>query len=175
MRYLIALAVLAVALVAPTSAPAGGWATVELEAVPAGIDAGETWTARFTVLRHAVTPTDGAKPSVSIVDPESQEKTRFVAAPAGETGVYEAAVVFPTAGTWRFEIDNGLTATGYGESATTTFDPVTIGAADGDGVPGGGGVSRLPLAGLGLVLALALAAAVLLGVRQRRRLAPAGR
>jgi hypothetical protein len=175
MRYLIALAALAVALAAPAAAPAGGWATVELAALPTGIDADETWTARFTVLRHGVTPTDGAKPSVSIVHPETSEKSTFEAAPAGETGVYEAAVVFPTAGTWRFEIDNGLAATGDGESATTRFDPVMIGAADGDGVPGGGGLSRLPLAGLGLVLALALAATVVLGVRQRRRLAPAGR
>ena len=69
MRYLIALSVLVAALAAPAAAPAGGWATVELEAMPAGFDAGDTWTARFTVLRHGVTPTDGAEPSVTIVDP----------------------------------------------------------------------------------------------------------
>ncbi len=128
MRYLLALSVLAVALAAPAAAPAGGWATVELAAMPAGIDAGDTWTARFTVLRHGATPTDGAEPSVTIVHPVSSETSTFPAAPAGEPGVYEAAVVFPEAGTWTFEIDNGLAATGYGESQTTTFDPVTVGA-----------------------------------------------
>lgn len=175
-RYVIALAVLTVALVAPTAAPAGGWASVELAAMPTGIDAGETWTARFTVLRHGVTPTDGAMPSVSVVHPQTSERSTFPADPAGETGVYEAAVVFPTAGSWRFEIDNGLEATGYGVSATTRFDPVTIGAADGDGIPSVGGdglLSPLPLAGLGLLLALALV--LVIGVRRSRRLAPAGR
>ena len=36
----------------------------------------------------------------------------FPAKPTGRTGVYEARVVFPEAGSWRFEIDNGLAATG---------------------------------------------------------------
>ena len=71
MRYLIALAVLAAALAAPTVVPAGGWATVELDALPSGVDAGDTWNARFTVLRHGVTPTDGAEPNVAIVDAET--------------------------------------------------------------------------------------------------------
>jgi hypothetical protein len=174
MRYLIALSVLVAALAAPAAAPAGGWATVELEGMPAGLDAGDTWTARFTVLRHGVTPTDGAEPSVTIAPAESSDTTTFQAAPAGEPGVYEAAVVFPEPGTWTFEIDNGLAATGFGVSQTTTFDPVAIGAPGGGGVADGGGLlSPLTLAVLGLVLALAVA--VIFGVRRVRRLAPAGR
>jgi hypothetical protein len=173
MRYLIALAVLIVALAAPAAAPAGGWASVELEAMPIGIDAGETWSARFSVLRHGVTPTDGAEPSVTIVDTDSSESSTFTASPAGETGVYEAAVVFPTPGTWRFEIDNGLAATGDGVSQTTRFDPVTIGApVGGGGVGEGDGIlSPLPLAGFGLLLALVLVA--IFGIRRLRRPAPA--
>ena len=174
MRYLIALSVLVVALAAPAAAPAGGWATVELAAMPTGIDAGDTWTARFTVLRHGVTPTDGAEPSVTIAHPVSSETSTYPADPTGEPGVYEAAVVFPEAGTWTFEIDNGLAATGYGESQTTPFDAVTVGAPGGGGVVDGGGLlSPLPLAVLGLLLALAVA--VVFGVRRQRRLAPAGR
>jgi YtkA-like len=174
MRYLIALSVLAVALAAPAAAPGGGWATVELAAMPVGLDAGDTWTARFTVLRHGVTPTDGAEPSLTIVDAEFSKRSTFPAAPAGEPGVYEAAVVFPEAGTWTFEIDNGLEATGYGVSQTTTFDLVTIGAPGGGGVVDGGGLlSPLALAVLGLLLVLAVA--VVFGVRRQRRLAPAGR
>jgi hypothetical protein len=174
MRYLIALSVLVAALAAPAAAPAGGWATVELEAMPVGLDAGDTWTARFTVLRHGVTPTDGAAPSVTIAPAESSETTTFQADPAGEPGVYEAAVIFAEAGTWTFEIDNGLAATGYGESQTTTFDPVTVGAPGGGGVIGGGGLlSPRPLAVLGLLLALAVI--TVFGIRRLRRLAPAGR
>jgi YtkA-like len=178
MRYLIALAALAACLAVPVAASAGGWATVELEAMPAGVDAGDTWNARFTVLRHGVTPTDGAEPSVAIVDTATSKRSTFAAAPAGETGVYEAAVVFPEGGSWRIDIDNGLVATGHGESATTRFGPVTIpdgtGGATGD--PSGwadGVLSPLPLAGLGLLLA-ACGAAVF-GIRRSRRLAPAGR
>jgi YtkA-like len=173
MRYLIALAVLVAALAAPAAAPGGGWATVELAGMPIGIDAGETWTAKFTVLRHGVTPTDGAKPSVTIVDTDSPESSTFPASPAEETGVYEAAVVFPTPGTWKFEIDNGLAATGAGVSQTTRFDPVTIGAPDGgSGVGEGDGIlSPLPLAGFGLLLALVLVA--IFGVRRFRGPAPA--
>jgi hypothetical protein len=174
MRYLIALAVLAVALAAPAAAPAGGWATVELEALPSGVDAGDTWNARFTVLRHGVTPTDGAEPSVTIVDTESLAETTFPVSPAGETGVYEAAVVFPEGGDWQINIDNGLVATGHGVSATTRFGPVTI--ADAPGGPGGSGdgvLAPLPLAGLGLLLVLA--AAAVFGLRRSRRLTPASR
>ena len=175
MRYLLALSVLAVALAAPAAAPAGGWATVELAAMPAGIDAGDTWTARFTVLRHGVTPTDGAEPSVTIVQPVSAETSTFPADPAGEPGVYQAAVVFPDAGTWTFEIDNGLAATGYGESQTTTFDPVTVSAPGGGGgvFDNGGLLSPLPLAVVGLLLALGVI--TIFGIRRLRGLAPAGR
>jgi YtkA-like len=176
MRYLIALTALAAALAVPVAATAGGWATVELEAMPSGVEAGDTWDARFTVLRHGVTPTDGAKPGVAIVDTATSQKETFAAAPAGETGVYEAAVVFPDAGSWRIEIDNGLVATGHGESATTAFGPVTITDGTG-GVPGGGwndGVlSPLPLAGVGLLLLLVLAAVAAVGIRRSRRLDPA--
>lgn len=172
MRYLIALSVLVCALAAPAAAPAGGWATVELADMPAGIDAGDTWTARFTVLRHGVTPTDGAEPSVIVVHPETSERSTFSAKPAGEPGVYEAAVFFPEAGTWGLEIDNGLAATGYGVSETTTFDPVVVGGPGGGSV-GGDLLSPRALAVLGLLLALAVA--VVFGVRRLRRLAPAGR
>jgi hypothetical protein len=175
MRYLVALTVLAVVLAASAAATAGGWATVELEALPSGVDAGDTWNARFTVLRHGVTPTDGAEPSVTIVDTENLEEITFRASPAGEPGVYEAAVVFRDGGDWQINIDDGLVATGYGVSSTTRFGPVTIADAPAGGP--GGGVLRLPFAALGLVLAVALALAlvVIFGVRRQRRLAPAGR
>jgi hypothetical protein len=173
MRYLVALTVLTVALAAPAAVPAGGWATVELEALPSGVDAGDTWNARFTVLRHGVTPTDGAEPSVTIVNAENLAEITFPASPAGETGVYEAAVTFRDGGDWQINIDDGLVATGYGESSTTRFGPVTIADAPAGGP--GGADSRLPFAALGLTLVLALALAVAFGLRHRRRLAPAGR
>jgi hypothetical protein len=171
MRYLIALAALVGALAAPVVATGGGWATVELAALPAGIDEGGTWNARITVLRHGETPTDGAAPTVTVTGPSGGSET-FQAVSAGETGVYEAQVVFAEAGESRFEISDGLAATGYGVSTTTTYPPVTVEAS-----PSGGGGDRslpsLPLAALLLVLGGAAAAALLF--RRTRRLTPAGR
>ena len=174
MRYLIVLAAFVGALAVPLAATGGGWATVQLEALPADIDAGGTWNARLTVLRHGETPTDGAAPIITISSEKGAAET-FAAKPAGEPGVYEAAVVFPTAGTWTYEISDGLAATGYGMDTTTTYPPVSVGEAPGGGVAGDGQLPALPLAGIAFLLALAGAAAAVVMVRRSRRLTPAGR
>jgi len=171
MRKLIVLTALAIALAAVGEAGAGGWATAGLEPLPTGTEAGETWRAQITVLRHGVTPTDGAAPSVTIRAKQTGRTASFAAEPTGETGVYEALVVFPEPGEWSFSVDNGLATTGYGVSATTTYAPVTI-------APGSGGSDPrsfpvLPIAAV--AAALALAAGGLLGVRRLRRLMPASR
>jgi YtkA-like protein len=146
MRYLIALAAVTATLAGAGAAHAGGWATVGLGSLPTGLDKGDTWRADITVLRHGRTPTDGAAPAVTIRNTKTGQKLTFPAKPTGKTGKYEARVVFPTSGTWRYEIDNGLRATGYGESATTTYAPVTIG-------PGGSSVPLWPFAMVGIALA----------------------
>lgn len=172
MRYLIALSALATALAAAGTAVAGGWATVELAPLPTGIDSGETWKAQLTVLRHGVTPTDGAAPSLTIRNGQSGKTVRFAADPTGETGIYEASVVFPDAGEWNLAVDNGLAATGYGESATTTYGPVTVGS----GPAGGFDWRSLPVLAVAAGGALlALLAAGVLRARHVRRLTPASR
>ncbi len=162
MKRLIALAVAATALAGAGTALAGGWATVGLAASPDGVAAGETWRAQITVLRHGVTPTDGARPTLTIRNVRSGKTAAFAAKPAGNKGVYEARVVFPESGTWSYAIDNGLAATGYGVSATTTYAPVAIG-------PGDGG-SSVPVWPFVAGAALALAALAALAVRRRHRL-----
>jgi hypothetical protein len=173
MRYLIVLAAIVGALAVPLAATGGGWATVQLESVPTDIDAGGTWNARLTVLRHGETPTDGAAPIITISGEKGAAET-FAAKPAGEPGVYEAAVVFPSAGEWTYEISDGLAATGYGMDTTTTYAPVSVGEAPGGGVTGDE-LPALPLAGIAFLLALAGAAAAVVMVRRSRRLTPAGR
>ncbi|MET0939726.1 MAG: hypothetical protein ABWY51_10980, partial [Gaiellaceae bacterium] len=161
MRTLV-IAVAAIAALVVPAAHAGGWATVTLAPPPAGLEAEETWTANLTVLRHGVTPTDGAAPSITILG-ESGPQT-FRAKPAGTTGKYVAHVAFPTAGRWDYEVNDGLAATGYGVSQTHTYSPVTI-------APGaGGGDSSVPAwpFALGLALALVLGFAVVTRQRQRR-------
>jgi hypothetical protein len=126
------------------------------------------------VLRHGVTPTDGAAPTITISGPKGAADT-FAAKPTGQTGVYAAAVVFPSGGTWSYEVSDGLAATGDGVSTTTTYPPVTVADAPGGVVGSDDGLPALPLAGLALVLVLAGAAAAVVMVRRARRLTPAGR
>jgi hypothetical protein len=162
MRHLIVLSAVAVALAAAGSAAAGGWATVGFKPLPDGTAAGKTWTPTITVLQHGVTPLGGLRPVVTIEEEKTAATRRFIAAETEETGVYEAAVVFPEAGRWRVEIDST-----FGDSRVT-YGPVTIGD-----VPAGTG-SEFPLAlVLGLAGGVVLAAAAAFGVLRLRRLGPA--
>ena len=163
-RLVIALA-LAAAAVIPATAHAGGWATVVLAPPPAGLDADDTWAAELTVLRHGRTPTDGALPYVTIRSAE-HGTTEFAAKPTGKTGVYVAQVKFPGAGTWKYEVSDGLAATGYGYSTTHTYSPVEIVPATGAG--GGNGVPAWPFA-LAALAVVAAAVATLLARQRGRR------
>ena len=167
--YLLVL--LVIGLVMPAAAGAGGWATAGLSSTPEGVAPGQTWKVDITVLQHGRTPLDGLQPSVVI---RSGDTTReFAAAPTGKSGVYRAAVVFPTAGRWDYEVLDGFIDQPH------TFPAVQIG---GDGaVPAaaaqsqppaappadGGGISAGWLLAAGA--ALALAGALLVLDRRRRR------
>jgi hypothetical protein len=48
----------------------------------------------------------------------------FSARPTSRTGVYRARVVFPSAGTWRYEVFDAFTE--YGGARTHKFAPVRI-------------------------------------------------
>jgi hypothetical protein len=156
----LAIAIALVAALAAPAAHAGGWATVTLAPPPAGLEAEETWTAELAVLRHGVTPTDGAAPSITIRG-ESGSQT-FRAKPVGTPGTYVADVVFPSSGRWDYEVSDGLAATGYGVSQTHTYSPVVIAA----GTAGVG--SSLPVWPFALGAALLLVLGVAVATKQRR-------
>ena len=159
MRQLIALSVLVAALAATGTASAGGFATVGVDPLPTGVDAGDTWRTEITVLQHGVTPLDGLSPVVTISDQTGGESRDFTATPTGKSGVYEARVVFPQAGEWNVAVETGW----WGEGGLT-FGPVTI--DDGGGAVVDPGSFRVaPLAGV--VLVLALVAIATLSVRRR--------
>jgi hypothetical protein len=124
---LVAVATLALA----GTAAAGGWATVKLSSLPNGLSAGEPWVVDITVLQHGRTPLAGLKPTVTIRKVAAARTTSagsgagtFVAKPTNRTGVYRARVVFPTAGTWRFEVYDAFVE--YGGARTHRFAPVKI-------------------------------------------------
>ena len=122
------------ALVCASTALAGGWATVKLSSSPKGIAADEPWVVEITVLQHglATQPLCCLKPTLTItrVAPirttsGSIVKSRtFKARPTGRVGVYRARVVFPGAGTWRYEVFDGFTT--YGGAQTHKFSAVKI-------------------------------------------------
>lgn len=148
-RFLLVLAVLA-AVVAP-AAGAGGWATVGLSSLPNGTAPGDKWTLDMTVLQHGKTPLAGIAPVLTIENGEGVTRS-FVGKPTGKTGVYRADVVFPSEGTWSYDVWDDF-------SQTHTFKAVEIAAPE-------GGFPLLEVL-LALGLALLLAAATVVALRRR--------
>lgn len=164
MRALIVLSTLVLALVAPATATAGGWATVGIAPLPDGTEPGATWRPEITVLQHGRTPLDGLAPVVRITGDDGASH-EFLAMPSDEPGVYDATVVFPTSGAWRIAVESG-----FGDSRLT-YGPVSITSSS-----GGDGALHVPTTWLvALVSSLALASLLLFATRRLRRLAPAGR
>jgi hypothetical protein len=150
-RLLLGLALAGLLLSA--AANAGGFATVQLSSLPAGTDAGGTWTPTLTILQHGRTPLDGLQPAIRITDEAGTIET-FAATPAGEPGTYVAHVTFASSGTWRWEIWDGF-------SQTHTYSPVTIG----DG--GDASFPTVPVTAAVLAV-LTLAGVALVALRRRR-------
>jgi hypothetical protein len=113
------LAAIGAALALPASAGAGGWATVGLDAPPDGIAPGEAWEAEMTILQHGRTPLVGVKPRVIVSRQGGGGQRAFPARATGEPGIYQATVVFESAGTWTYVVDDGF-------SAQHSFNPVRV-------------------------------------------------
>jgi hypothetical protein len=122
-----------VALVCASTALAGGWATVKLSSTPKGTAADEPWVVDITVLQHGLAsqPLCCVKPTVTIRkiapfrSPSAASKPlTFKARPTSRVGVYRARVVFPSPGTWRYEVFDGFTE--YGGARTHKFKAVKI-------------------------------------------------
>jgi hypothetical protein len=160
MKRLLVLAVLAAGTLAPAAA-AGGWATVQLSAVPTdGTKAGTKLPIEVTVLQHGRTPLEGVTPVVRIRNGDRKVVAVYRGEPTGRPGVYHVDVVFPQAGLATYEVYDGFET--YGGAQTHTYAPIEI-------APGGGGDS-VPWAPIvaGAALAAALALAVVLVLRRSR-------
>jgi hypothetical protein len=106
---------------------------VKLDSSPKGVVADEPWVVQITVLQHGLAsqPLCCLKPTVTIrrvasvrTTSASRKPLTFRARPTSRTGVYRARVVFPSAGTWRYEVFDAFTA--YGGARTHRFAPVKI-------------------------------------------------
>jgi hypothetical protein len=150
------LLVLAVAAVVAPAASAGGWATVGLSSLPAGTGPGDRWSVDLTVLQHGETPLVGIAPTLTIRNGDGETRS-FTGVPTAEPGVYRVDVVFPSAGTWSYEVWDDF-------SQTHTFKPVQIVSP---------GSFPWPTLGIALALGLCLAAAVTALLRRRPQPRPA--
>src|SRR4051794_19527898 len=122
MRRLALFATVAAAALAP-AASAGGWATVQLSAVPTdGTKAGTTLPIDVTVLQHGRTPLAGVTPIFRLRDGDGKLLASYRGTPTGRTGVYHVDVRFPAAGLVRYEVYDGFGA--YGGAQTHTYAPV---------------------------------------------------
>jgi hypothetical protein len=166
MRYLVVLSTVAIALIASAVAGAGGWATVGLDPLPAGLGPGDTWNTKMTVLQHGRTPLTGLSPTITITD-DAGKAREFAATETSEPGVYAVSVVFPEAGSWRIVADST-----FGDSKLT-YGPVEI---EPTSSVGAGDSSEFPVVPVlvAIVSGLALAALATFGVLRQRRLTPAG-
>jgi uncharacterized membrane protein YgcG len=131
-RRMVLVVATAAALAAPASATAGGLATVGLDSLPVGLEPGEPWTVELTILQHGRTPLQGVKPSVTVEKAGAGEQETFPARETDEPGVYRAKVVFASAGTWTYTVDDGF-------AAKHDYAPVKIGAGCEDEATSGGG------------------------------------
>lgn len=164
---------LAVALAAPATSLAGGWATVGLSSLPEGTQPREVWMVDLTVLQHGRTPLEGVQPRVLIRGARGGDEKAFHAKPTERAGVYRAHVAFPSAGRWTYAVDDDFSQVHQlgsvrigagGESATAaTADARPTSAAPTD--PGDG----VTLAGaLGIALGAGLLAALFTAALRRR-------
>jgi hypothetical protein len=185
MRRILIAVVLVGALVQAGAASAGCMATVGLAPPPAGIAPGTTWTAELTVLQHGVNALPNAKtarPTLTIVNTETGTTRTFVARGTRNPEVFVADVVFPTAGSWRYEVYDDFTSDGSQAvpcAQTHTFTAVAVGGPAGGGTPsgpkptapvpaavsGGDGFPVWPVVG-GVLAALALSTGLLLLLRR---------
>ena len=147
MRRILIAAIAAGALYQAGVASAGCMATVGLAPPPQGIAPGTTWSAEITVLQHGINPLPNqktAEPTLSIVNTETGAEQTFLARRTKDPAVYTAQVVFPAAGSWRYEVFDDFTSDASGPvpcAQTHTFAAVDVGG------PAGGGSQTPPSSG----------------------------
>ena len=125
---LLMLVVVLLMAVGAGSVLAGGWAEITMDDLPGEIHAGESVQLSFMVLQHGKTPVHflgdsdlAVVPLVTGTNAKTGESVEFTAVPVkNEVGRFQANVIFPSDGEWRWTITpNPLVG-------TTEFAPLTV-------------------------------------------------
>jgi hypothetical protein len=173
---------------------AGGWAVITFDSLPGEVQAGENVHLAFTVRQHGDKPVHTVEfmnnapvePFLVAHNGQTGKTIRATARRAEEVGRFTVDLVFPSEGTWQWEI------TPYPLEGTTQLEPLTVTAAvtagteavaspavaSAPGVALGtaepGARAREVLQWTALALLVASAGAAFIGLRQRREPVPAG-
>lgn len=107
------------------TARAGGWAVLTLERWPENVTAGEPFTVHYALRQHGNHLISGVEGTVTAVHDETGEKLNFAVQETNEAGRYEATLLLPTAGEWRWHIES------FGRF---TMPPLTVQAGTGTAV-----------------------------------------
>ena len=155
----LGLALVASAMVL-SSAWAGGWAVVTLDAIPDGMQAGVPMQIGFMVRQHGATPLAGLTP---VVEARSTEggSIRVEGEDSGPPGHYTATLTLPSSGRWTWGIR------GFGDALQPMPALQVLPTGDRKAATG------FPLAPLFVAAGAAAAVGLLLLFRQRLRFAAA--
>ncbi len=95
-------------IIGPTRVAAGGWAITSLDPFDQPV-VGQATAIGFTILQHGVTPVEIADVGIRLSE-HGRPGQYFPAVPDGQgrVGHYTADVVFPTAGTFSWIVEQGM-------------------------------------------------------------------
>jgi hypothetical protein len=132
---------------------------------PSGIDPGETWNATLTIhtdehMRRLMAE-NHSSPFVTVANERTGERIVYRAKRVGRTDEWRAGVIFPRAGEWVWEVQDGFGDRIWYREYITVGNPVVAAptAAPRPAAPEAGSVPAWPFAaGAGVLLALGAAA-----------------
>ncbi|MEN8238620.1 MAG: hypothetical protein ABFR53_05390 [Actinomycetota bacterium] len=110
-RVAILIAIVLLSLTQVGTAVAGGWAISVFDDAPAELEANTTYDIRYTILQHGETPVNQAEigtTSITFTPADSGEAVTFPGEPTDVPGQYVAQVTVPEAGSWSWEVLQGI-------------------------------------------------------------------
>lgn len=104
-RTMAVLLMLAASLSFISSASAGGWAFVKIDAPLTNATVGETKSIGFMVLLHGATPVNAGTPVLTAIQAETGTTITANGVAEGAEGHYIASLVFSEPGRWKLHVE----------------------------------------------------------------------
>lgn len=101
----VSVAVLALLLLGPLQAQAGGWVVVTLDSLPDGAAAGQELTIGLMVRQHGRTPIAGQDARLELTHQGTGEQLTVRAQDEGLAGHYAARLYLTRPGTWVWQVN----------------------------------------------------------------------